>query len=259
MGSYKKLVFARCVYLFAGLFGSFVAASEVRGAVSPPHADSTSEQVAQAAHSVASAGTTLSAELQVLMTELHQLRGLSAHFVEEKEMELLAVPLRNEGEVALLQTSSGAMFARVTTKPQASRVWLRDKSIHMEQGAATSTIDLAGAPLVKLFVDSFVGLFSGDEAALRALYKIQGSLERGPNGERRWELKLVPRQNALAKVFASISLKGTELVISEMIVVETNGDRTRTEFSGVDTNRKFSPAESAAFFGPGPVANSGKK
>lgn len=181
--------------------------------------------------------------LEALLAAFAEMPGLQARFVEEKHLALLAVPLRSEG--ALYYAPPGHLV-RHTTKPARSVLLVEPDRVRFGDDRKVETIDLGSRPVVRMFVESFVKILQGDEAALRRLYTIQ--LVERPGGDRAWSLSLRPRISPMDKIFERIDLEGVGLSVSTMTMTEVDGDRTVTTFADVDTARVFSAAERSRLF-----------
>lgn len=171
--------------------------------------------------------------------------GVEARFVETKNIAMLAAPLVSEG--VIYYTPPG-MLARYTEKPTAGFVIIDPKRVRMGDDARSETIDLGSKPQVRVFVESFVTLLSGDAAALQKTYRVDFAAV--PDKADGWRLKLTPKVAPLDKVIATITLAGQGIVLSEMRVLEKGGDETVTTFVRVDTKRAFTNDEKAKYFKP---------
>jgi hypothetical protein len=180
-----------------------------------------------------------------LLALLRDTSGLSAHFIEEKTMALLALPLVSEGDLYFVQQSSlgPRALVRHTTSPVASSLLLEGTNLRMGTAGSYQSIDLKSQPVVRLFVDSFVEIFAGDEHAIASLYHVEfaGTLDD-------WYLKLVPRPESVRKVIAQIRVRGQQAQVSQVEMLEANGDLTTTRFVDAQHNRKFSGKERAEIF-----------
>lgn len=175
-----------------------------------------------------------------LLTGFAKMPGLYAEFRQESHFGLLAEPLIDTGT---LHYADGKL-ARRTLTPSPSVVVMDDKGIEYGDGHEVERIDLAGKPAVKQFVDAFTKIFAGDRKGLEALYTIDFK----PGEGRDWTLTLVPRVAPMNQIIAKVVVRGTELELESMRVLETGGDETITTFSRVDTARKYSKADKQTLF-----------
>jgi hypothetical protein len=88
-------------------------------------------------------------------------------------------------------------------------------------------------------------LLSGNRAGLDRLFKMQ--LTPGKQGGD-WKLVLTPRVAPMDKMIKELELRGRGLNLNELDVREASGDWTRTTFTDVDLNRRYTAAEQAKFF-----------
>ncbi len=169
--------------------------------------------------------------------------GVYAQFTEKKFMALLAAPLESAG--TLYFTPPG-LLARHTAQPEASVLLIEPQKVRMFDGKHWESIELESKPVVRLFVESFVRILQGDEAALRRLYGIDFKTEAAVPS--RWTLILKPKIAPMDKLIDRLELHGDKLVMDRMRIVEVGGDETVTSFSHVDTGRRYSEAEKGKFF-----------
>lgn len=166
--------------------------------------------------------------------------GLSARFTEEKQIALLAVPLRSEGEIHF--APPGLLLRRVTS-PTPSSALIQDGRITMVSGEQRQEIDLSQNPVVAGFVDSFRYILAGDRAGLERTY--EASFEQGSDG---WRLRLVPKTEALRRFLQEMVLEGQGHEVRRMRMVEVSGDTTTTTFRDVNAQRRWSDAERRRMF-----------
>jgi hypothetical protein len=73
-------------------------------------------------------------------------------------------------------------------------------------------------------------------------------MQLAPKERGEWKLLLTPRVAPMDKLIKELELRGRGLSLNELDVREASGDWTRTSFSDVDLNRRYTPAEQAKFF-----------
>ncbi len=174
-----------------------------------------------------------------LLESMASVKGLSAKFREEKHMDLLAVPIVNEGE---LHFAPPGRLVRRTTAPAPSTVLISGDTLSFVDAAGREHIDLSTNPAVRMFVDSFVKIYAGDKEALERMYGMSFKASGAA-----WTLTLTPKLSPIDKVIRSIELTGEGPTLRSMRVVELGGDETVTRFSEVRA-REFSEAELRALF-----------
>ncbi len=187
-----------------------------------------------------SAGADEGDALGSLLARFAAIPGLSCRFREEKSIALLAVPLVNEGE---LHFAAPDRLVRHTRSPARSTLLLVGRRLSMGAGGSVRTMDVTDNPALRVFVDSFVNLLSGDREALDADFRMVFE----PLGER-WRLTLRPRLPTLRRVVESLEIEGSGVALESLVVREANGDVSRTTFHDVDAARSFDSAERARLF-----------
>jgi hypothetical protein len=183
------------------------------------------------------------ADIDALLAGLAKAPGLYAHFREEKHITLLQQPLVSEGS---LYFTPPARFARHTEKPIDSTMIIDGNQLQFGSADGQERMNLGTNPVARLFADAFVMLLSGNRAGLEKIFKMQLTPKAGAPGE--WKLVLTPRVAPMDKLIKELELRGRGLNLKELDVREASGDWTRTSFSDVDLNRRYTPAEQAKFF-----------
>jgi len=181
--------------------------------------------------------------LDQLFAGFAKIRGLSARFVEKKQIALLEEPIINHGRVYFARP---LLFAWHVDKPFASALFLRTQRVVIWDGSKTREIELSSHPGVAALATSFVSLLHGDRKALQVNYEIA----LRPSTGAKWNLSLKPKTAALQRLIKGLSFSGQAIQLSSMKLDEATGDTSMTAFSEVDTRREFSRAEKARFFAP---------
>jgi outer membrane lipoprotein-sorting protein len=181
-----------------------------------------------------------------LLARIAAAPGIFARFREEKHMAMLNAPLVNEGTISFAPPSR---FVRHTEKPLASTLLIDGNKLSFGDAEGHQDVDLGANPVARLFVDSFVMILTGNRAGLEKLFTMRFERSgKGAGDTAGWKMTLVPRVAPMNKVVKEISLGGEGISIREMELRETSGDWTRTTFSDVDVNRRYTPAEQAKIF-----------
>jgi outer membrane lipoprotein-sorting protein len=184
------------------------------------------------------------ADIEALLAGLSKAPGLYAHFREEKHITLLQQPLVSEGSLYFAPPSR---FARHTDKPIASTLIIDGNQLQFGSADGQESMNLGTNPVARLFADAFVMLLSGNRAGLEKIFKMQlGPKPGGASGE--WKLVLTPRVAPMDKLIKELELRGRGLNLHELDVREASGDWTRTAFSDVDLNRRYTPGDQTKFF-----------
>jgi hypothetical protein len=185
-------------------------------------------------------------DLSTLLSRFAKSPGISAHFHEEKHIALLQAPLVSEGTIHF---APPGRLARHTTRPIASTLLIADNRVQFGDATSKDSVDLGSNPVARAFVESFVMLLAGDRAGLERYFTLRFSPVSGAGTPgAAWRLSLAPRTSPMNKVIKEIALAGEGLTVREMEVRESNGDWTRTTFTQVDVEHRYSPAEQAQVF-----------
>jgi hypothetical protein len=179
--------------------------------------------------------------LSALLSQFAAMPGLEARFREEKRIALLAAPLVSEGS---LHFAPPGRLARHTESPMRASVVVSGGVLRFGDGTSSERLDLASNPTVRLFTESFLALFAGDEQALRRLYTM--SYTPMPSGD--WELQLTPREARLSRVVRQVVVRGHGVILERMRVAEVSGDETVTTFTAVNTARRYGETEIRRIF-----------
>jgi len=179
--------------------------------------------------------------LTELLSRMASTRGVVAEFHEQKEVALLDRPLESTGTIYFAPPDR---FTRVTRAPAATRLVLAGARMRFEDATGANAIDLAENPVARQFAENMVALWSGDRARLEKLYKLQFHAEQA-----RWELVLVPRDARLARFVERLAMRGDGAAMRELELVESDGDRTLTQFTSSDVDHAFSAEETQRIFG----------
>jgi hypothetical protein len=180
--------------------------------------------------------------LDALLERCAKSPGLTARFVEDKQIALLSVPLRSEGA---LHFSPGRGLVRHTHKPSKQSVLVTDKELVFWDGKATKRVALGSSAPIETFARAFSLLLRADRAALEKDFVLTFHTKDAPD---EWSLDLVPIGAELKKVIASMAIEGRGLDLSVLRVREANGDVTTTRFEGVDAAKRFADAELERLF-----------
>jgi len=184
------------------------------------------------------------ADIDALLAGLSKAPGLYAHFREEKHITLLQAPLVSEGSIYFAPPSR---FARHTEKPIKSVMIIDGNQLQFGNADGQESMNLGTNPVARLFADAFVMLLSGNRAGLEKIFKMQLTPKTG-SAAGDWKLVLTPRVAPMDKLIKDMELRGRGLNLNELDVREASGDWTRTSFTDVDLNRRYSAAEQAKFF-----------
>jgi len=178
--------------------------------------------------------------LDRLLASMSTTSGLSASFVESKQLALLSQPLESRGRLYFVPPGR---FARFTDAPAVTALLIDGDQVSFREDARGDALDLSDNPMTRVFVDNFVALWSGDRARLERLYRI--SVNGAPKS---WELALEPRGGPMDRYIRAIVLRGRGPALETMQVRERDGDLTTTRFEALRSDRKFSDEEVERIF-----------
>jgi outer membrane lipoprotein-sorting protein len=178
--------------------------------------------------------------LEQLMRGMAGTKGVVAHFRERKDLALLEVPLETRGTIYFIPPDR---LARHTTSPSVTDLVIDGDHFRFRDRAGGDDVDLSQSPVARQLVENFIVLFNGDLEALRERYEVDFHAD----GDR-WELGLTPRHAPLKNLIRSFTLRGSGRALREMVMVETDGDRTTTTFDRVETDHAFGPDEIRRLF-----------
>lgn len=145
-------------------------------------------------------------------------------FTETRHSSMLKEPLVTTGELRFKPPST--LERRVDT-PYAERYLIEGDRVTIERpgSGAPRTLSLGSQPLLANLVETIRALLRGDLQSLTRLYRVA---LRGEPGN--WALTLLPSDPAMVEFVASVHVTGRAAALTEMEVVEPNGDRTVTRF-----------------------------
>lgn len=182
------------------------------------------------------------ATLEDLFARIAKFPGLEARFEEERRLALLAKPLRSEGRLYFLPPGR---LTRRTEAPIPSVMILDGSKLWFGDDAGSRAVALDTNPGLRAFVSGLTNVFAGDLPALKQDYDLRFA---PPDATGTWELTLTPGREDLAKLLARIGIRGQDVHVLEVRVIEAGGDETRTRFFDVDPDRRFSAEERARLF-----------
>jgi hypothetical protein len=157
-------------------------------------------------------------ELDQLMGLLAQRRHGEADFSETKYLSLLRQPLKSSG--VLIYEAPDHLEQR-TDAPKPQSVVLDHGMLTLQIGKRQRVLRLADYPQLAPLIDSIRATLAGDRAALERVFAVNfdGTLEH-------WQLRLEPRDPALAATLKRIDMRGERDAIREVQVLQGDGDRS---------------------------------
>ena len=180
-------------------------------------------------------------QIDAILAPFQGVVGLEAHFREEKRLAMLAAPLVSEGEIYFVPPDR---LARRVTQPAPSVVVIDGKTLTFRDEHGRETLAIDANPVIRLFIDGFLQILSGNSEMLHRIYDI--ALEPQPRGA--WGLRFTPKTGAMREAIAKIDLTGRGVVLETLRVTEVDGDVTVTRFDAVDPKRRFTASELERLF-----------
>jgi hypothetical protein len=139
-------------------------------------------------------------------------------FTEVHEMAMLKAPLTSSGE---LLYEAPARLEKRTLVPKPETLVLDQGVLTAQRGHHQHVLELGAYPQVVPFVESIRATLAGDEAALERYFVIDFSGELA-----HWSLNLTPRDAAIARSIAQVTLSGERDAIRTVEIRERDGDRS---------------------------------
>ncbi len=170
--------------------------------------------------------------------------GFEASYEEEKQLALLAVPLKSSGRLVFMPPG---YLARMVEVPEKSTVRITPDELRVADRDGTEVIDLKKSDKLRVFVTSLVQVFAGNEAVLQKSFTVDYTFDA--KHERAWTLVLKPKQKPLDQMLKTLSLHGEGEAVTRIEVEDPNGDRTVTRIVKADAARVFTVEEQKRWFG----------
>jgi hypothetical protein len=157
--------------------------------------------------------------------------GVFAHFEEERQIALLAVPMRSSGTVHFDRKQG---LVRHTLKPKRQSVRLLGDTLTVWDGAKVQVVHLEN-PTLRAFSEAFIKVLSADKAGLDRDFAIQFTSDK----DQAWTVTLAPKAEALRKVLRALEIHGKAAEVSTIVIRETSGDTSTMRFSAVEVSHTY--------------------
>lgn len=167
-----------------------------------------------------------------LLDKLAEVEALSARFREEKHMALLAAPLVSEGT---LYYQKPRLLARHTLSPEKSSLVLDGRELAFGDAQHTEKMGVDAQPAVRVLVDTFVAVLSGDRRALEQMADVRIETTLGGG----FRIAVTPKDPAVLRIVRAMSFEGEGVELKRMELLDANGDRTVTTFSDIRFRGRF--------------------
>lgn len=165
--------------------------------------------------------------LASLLEQFKGVQTLSATFVEEKNIALLSEPLVNWGQI---DYSKPRRLERRTTKPFESLWRLDGHLVTVEDAGERTMIDLDEYPDALLLATAFMDVLEGDVDQLRKNFRVGFAPQ---HADTPWSIELTPLRNGRRALFRRIEISGLGVLVERLIIAESSGDKSTTNFSDV--------------------------
>lgn len=198
-----------------------------QGAANPSNTSvsATSPAVKSGASSSDQNDAALLAQLSARSKAIQTLQG---HFVQQKNIAVLPVPLQSTGQ---FQFEQGKSVLWETLTPVRNAVQLTPKGIRFDDDKHAQGEQ--GQPAgIDVVAKIFMGVIAGELDSLNDYFSITAT-----GDSNRWQLQLKPRSANLAAYIKQIELAGGELT-EQLDIAETNGDTTHIHFTTDKVVRK---------------------
>lgn len=210
------------------VIASFIASTSLFafGATEPQKADAKSEGKASSAASVPANNAALLVQLSARSKAIQSLQG---HFVQQKHIAVLPVPLNSTGKFEFEQ-GKGVDWETLT--PVRNAVHLTPTGISFEDDKGKAQNPAAQQAGVEVVAKIFMGVITGELDGLNNYFSVVAS-----GSEKQWKLLLTPRSANLAAYIQTIELQGSEFT-EQLDIAEANGDKTHIAFTTDKVVRK---------------------
>ena len=177
------------------------------------------------------------ADIQAILAKPKVLCG---RFDQTKQLAGLKNPLRSSGRFCVV-ADKGVLWRSL--QPFANTLRLtRDEIVQWHGERVTLRLNAQQEPTLRLINSILFALLAGDLGQLEKHFDVDGVVREGT-----WSVKLKARDSGVAKVIGAIALEGGAYV-KNIAIDEANGDRTRINFSAIQTGDHAMSSDEAALF-----------
>ena len=167
----------------------------------------------------ASAAEQAEQSLVSVMEALSKIGASKAAFIEERHVSFLSTPLILEGtlsyEAGLLEKHA------LSPKEELMRIEGDRLTITAGDNSDRTEVRLSDYPALDLFITALRATLRGDLPKLESLFDVDFASETAS-----WRLRLTPKQEKFRDILTSAEFWGAGSRISQLDVLERNGDRT---------------------------------
>ena len=161
--------------------------------------------------------------VEALMHDLASSGQPPLHFTETRHSAFLDIPVVSHGMLRLLPDGT---LEKERQAPFFERFSVDRTHARLDTAERTQTLPLADLPALRSLIEGLRALFRGDLPALSGLFDIQlNGVQEG------WQLRLEPRDPALAPAVEHLLVSGDGAHIVEVETLERDGDSSRLELT----------------------------
>lgn len=168
-------------------------------------------------------------ELDKVFTSMAKVEGLRADFVEKKKLALMTIPLESKGSIYFSRTEG---LVREVSGHGGSKAWVKAEKVLLKEGQKVREIPLQEGKAITKLIHSFRNVLLGKRKALAKDYAL--AFKRDGKS---WSLTLTPKDKTLLQFMKQIEFRGEGEEISSMVMLEKNGDETKTVFSNIKAKK----------------------
>ena len=151
------------------------------------------------------------------MAKLAAVPERRARFQEQRRFAALSEPLVSRGHLFYRRPD---YLEKITDWPEPERLVVDGPYLSITGSTdAPRVVDLRGQPELGAMIDGLRGPLAGDLAGLQERFRLAGAGSLAA-----WTLDLVPRDERAARLLRSLHLAGREDAITEIRLVQANGD-----------------------------------
>jgi hypothetical protein len=173
-----------------------------------------------------------------IQSMLAQPSVLCGRFDQTKQLAGMKKPLLSHGRFCVVQ-GKGIVWRTLQPFPSTLRL-TRDEIVNYQGDRVAMRLDAKQEPTVRMINSVLFSLMAGDLAQLDELFDIQGEAKTAS-----WQVSLIAKKAALAKVIGTIRLEGAAYV-KAINMNEAGGDHTKIVFSDIQTGESALAPEEAA-------------
>jgi Outer membrane lipoprotein carrier protein LolA len=162
-------------------------------------------------------------------------------FTQTKHLKRLSKDFVSRGRF-IFAVDKGILWEVVTPFPSTTII-TRARLVQRTPQGGTSVLDGSANPVFRRFADTLQAVFSGNLKAIEEEF----DLFFVDRGESTWRLGLIPKDNAMRAVVASMEIAG-DSSLREVLVTEAGADTVRYSFSDVRTPGALGADEEKLFF-----------